>query len=101
MRVMRTGFLTLLGLIASLTVAQAQYYGPAAAPPPSPQHLNNPPPRGTYTQPFGTDPGSARPYASYRGNLNANGYNPGNIANPYGPAPTSPLGATRGYTPGR
>jgi hypothetical protein len=90
---MRIVFLCALGLIASLATASAQYYGPAANPP-TPQQLNSP--RGTYTQPFGTDPRAASPYVN-RGNLNVNGYNPGNIASPYGQQ--QPL-TTGGYSLG-
>ena len=90
---MRIALLTSLGLIGSLTAAAAQYYGPAANPP-APQQLNNPP-RGTYTQPFGTDPRRAVPYS----NLNANGYNPGNVASPYGQPPATSNGYSLGAPP--
>lgn len=89
---MRVALLTISGLIASLTAASAQYYGPAASAPAAPQQLNNPPPRGTYTQPFGTDPGAGAPYG-VRGNLNANGYNP---ATPQGQAPLTSGGYSLG-----
>lgn len=90
---MRIALLTVLGLIASAAAAAAQYYGPAANPP-TPQQLNNPP-RGTYTQPFATDPRAATPYGN-RGNLNANGYNPGNVVSPYGQAPLTSGGYSLG-----
>lgn len=94
---MRIALLTSLGLIASLSAASAQYYGPAANPP-TPQQLNTS--RGTYTQPFGTDPGAAAPYGA-RGNLNANGYNPGNVANPYGQPPATSNGYSLGAPPAK
>lgn len=86
---MRIALLTLLGLLVSIAAAAAQYYGPAANPP-TPQQLNQP--RGTYTQPFGTDPRSAVPYR----NLNANGYDPGNVVRPYGQAPLTSGGYSLG-----
>lgn len=88
---MRIMLLTALGLLASLTAANAQYYGPAANVP-TPQQLNNPP-RGTYTQPFATDPRAAVPYG-VRGN--ANGYNPGAVASPYVQAPLTSGGYSLG-----
>lgn len=95
---MRIALLTACGLFASLTAASAQYYGPAATAP-TPQQLNTP--RGTYTQPFGTDPRAAVPYAN-RGNLNANGFNPGNVANPYGQqAPLTNGGYSLGAPPAK
>jgi hypothetical protein len=87
---MRVAIFALFGLVSSLTAANAQYYGPAVNPP-APQQLNNPP-RGTYTQPFGTDQRRAVPY----GNLNANGYNPGNVASPYGQPPATSNGYSLG-----
>lgn len=94
---MRFAFLTLFGLIASLTAASAQYYGPAANAPAAPQQLGNPPPRGTYNQPFGTDPGAAAPYGA-RGNLNPGGFNP---ATPQGQAPLTNGGYSLGGVPAK
>lgn len=88
---MRFALLTVIGLIASPAAASAQYYGPAANPPAALQQLSNPQ-RGTYTRPFGTDPGAAAPYGA-RGNLNANGVNP---ANPQGQAPLTSGGYSLG-----
>lgn len=96
---MRIALLTACGLFASFTAAGAQYYGPAATTP-TPQQLNNPP-RGTYTQPFGTDPRAAAPYVN-RGNLNANGFDPRNLANPYGQqAPLTRGGYSLGAPPAK
>ncbi|HEX2760139.1 MAG TPA: hypothetical protein VHM27_06470 [Rhizomicrobium sp.] len=95
---MRITLLTALGLLAPLTAANAQYYGPAANPP-SPQQLNSS--RGTYTQPFGTDPRATTPYVN-RGNLNVNGYNPDNVASPYGQqAPLTSGGYSLGGLPAK
>ena len=90
--------LTAFGFLASLTAASAQYYGPAVRAP-APQQLNSS--RGTYTQPFGTDLRAAVPYAN-RGNLNANGYDPGNVARPYGQqAPLTSGGYSLGAPPAK
>ncbi len=76
-----------IGLVLSLTSgAEAQYLGnytanPYAGPPAMPQ------PPGTFSNPYGNSSNSPKLYdsqGSYRGNLNANPYDPNSVANPYG-----------------
>lgn len=82
---MRLMILVAATLIASLGAASAQYYGNYSANPYLPPAPGQP--RGTFTNPFGTDANSPRLYGqdgSFRGNLNANRYDPSSVANPYG-----------------
>jgi hypothetical protein len=65
--------------------AEAQYYGNLSVNPALPPALPQPP--GTFDNPFGTSGTSPRLYDSqgnYRGNLNANQFDPNSVANPFG-----------------
>ena len=76
--------LALLGFGSSAS-AQRDYMGNWTANPfAGPQIVQ---PSGTFTNPFGNDAISPRLYdrdGGFRGNLNANPYDPNSIANPYG-----------------
>jgi hypothetical protein len=80
----RTFFL--IGALALVPVAaQAQYLGNYTANPYLPPAPPQPP--GTFSNPFGTFGNSPRLYDSqgnFRGDLNANPYDPDSVANPYG-----------------
>jgi hypothetical protein len=82
---MRSKILAVATLLASITVANAQYMGNWTAnrylPPAPPQ------PPNTYNNPYGNSMNSPRLYDSegnYHGNLNNNQYDPDSVANPYG-----------------
>jgi hypothetical protein len=76
--------LAMLGMTAA-SHAQSGYLGNLTAnpylPPAAPQ------PQGTFNNPYGTSGNSPRLYDSqgqFRGNLNANQFDPNSVANPYG-----------------
>jgi len=68
-----------------VSASSAQYPGNGAANPYSPPD----PPQKRSPFPFSGDPGAPKPgdnQGKFRGNLNANPYDPNNV-NPYGPGP--------------
>jgi hypothetical protein len=78
-------WLAIFFCMALASTAAAQYLGNYTAnpylPPAPPQ------PRGTFSNPYGSDATSPKLYDSqgrFHGNLNANPYDPNSVANPYG-----------------
>jgi hypothetical protein len=82
---MRSFVLTVIVLVFSFSVAHAQYLGNYTTnrylPPAPPQ------PPGTFSNPYGNSFNSPKLYdgqGQYRGNMNANPYDPNSTANPFG-----------------
>ena len=82
---MRLSVALLVALLVSPLSATAQYYGRYTTNPMMPPAPAAPP--GTFTNPYGNSANSPGLYDNggrFRGNLNANPYDPNSVANPYG-----------------